>query len=124
MRGVCGRRGVTLERVGALPAAHLLALLDSDVQGRAIAHAIPPCGDGFAARFVDLSQLTLLPISGGGPRLYDALDAAFDGFALLRAERDVAGRITDFVCVYVNQIGAKLSERSQEDVVGRRVTEL
>src|SRR4051812_35995620 len=85
---------------------------------------ISPCGDGFAARFVDLAQLTLQSPSGGGARLYEVLDAAFDGFVLLRAERDDAGRIVDFVCEYVNQIGAKLADRSPEDVIGLRLSVL
>jgi serine phosphatase RsbU (regulator of sigma subunit)/PAS domain-containing protein/anti-sigma regulatory factor (Ser/Thr protein kinase) len=85
---------------------------------------VSPCGDGFAARFIDLAQLTLQPISVAGARLYDVLDAAFDGFSLLRAERDANARIDDFVCEYVNQIGAKMSGRSQEELVGRRMRDL
>jgi serine phosphatase RsbU (regulator of sigma subunit)/PAS domain-containing protein len=86
---------------------------------------ITPWGDGFAARFVDLSKLTLQPSSSdAGPRLYDVLDAAFDGFALLRAEHGPGGRIVDFTCDYINQVGAKLAGRSPEEVVGRRVREM
>jgi serine phosphatase RsbU (regulator of sigma subunit) len=85
---------------------------------------ISPCGDGFAARFVDLSKLVLQPTSQTGPRLYDILDAAFDGFLLLRAERDDEAQIVDFTCEYVNQIGAKLSGRTPEELIGRRVREI
>jgi hypothetical protein len=49
---------------------------------------ISPYGDGFLARFVDLTKLTVGPQTEGGARLYEALDAAFDGFTLLRAVRD------------------------------------
>jgi GAF domain-containing protein/anti-sigma regulatory factor (Ser/Thr protein kinase) len=62
--------------------------------------------------------------SATGARLYDVLDAAFDGFILLRAERTESGLIFDFVCEYVNQIGAKLAERSPEEIIGRRIGEV
>jgi serine phosphatase RsbU (regulator of sigma subunit)/PAS domain-containing protein len=83
---------------------------------------IGPYGDGFLARFVDLSKLTVGPQSEGGARLYDALDAALDGFTLLRAVRGEDGGIVDFRCEYVNEIGAKLAGRTVEDLVGRRVS--
>ena len=54
---------------------------------------VVPCGDGFVARFVDLTKLTMRPRSEAGARLYEALDAAFDGFTLLRAVRDATGEI-------------------------------
>src|SRR3954454_20055391 len=82
---------------------------------------VMPFGDGFVARFVDLSKLTMGSETDGGARLYDALDAAFDGFALLRAIRDDTGQVVDFVQEYVNQIGAKLAGRNAEDLVGKRV---
>jgi serine phosphatase RsbU (regulator of sigma subunit)/PAS domain-containing protein len=81
---------------------------------------VAPWGDGFAARFVDLSKLTVRPGSDAGARLFDVLDAAFDGFMLLRA---VDEPVTDFICEFVNQTGAKLSGGTQEDLVGRRVRE-
>jgi serine phosphatase RsbU (regulator of sigma subunit)/PAS domain-containing protein len=84
---------------------------------------VVPFGDGFVARFVDLSKLTMGSQTEGGARLYDALDAAFDGFTLLRAVRDAAGTIVDFTREYVNQIGAKLAGSTVEELVGRRVTE-
>ncbi|MFI5494231.1 SpoIIE family protein phosphatase [Actinoplanes sp. NPDC051859] len=83
---------------------------------------IGPYGDGFGIRFVDLRQVTLAPQSDGGSRLYDMLDAAFDGFTLLRAVRDDHGEITDFICEYVNQLGAKLTGRAAEDVIGGRLS--
>jgi len=79
---------------------------------------VAPCGDGFAARFVDLTKLTMQPGTGAGARLYEVLDAAFDGFMLLRA--DHRGDVVDFVCEYVNQTGAKLAGSSVEDLVGHR----
>jgi serine phosphatase RsbU (regulator of sigma subunit) len=85
---------------------------------------VAPHGDGFAARFVDLTKLTLNAQSEGGARLYDVLDAAFDGFALLRAVRDDSGEIVDFVCEYVNQVGAKLAGRTVEEVIARRVSQI
>ncbi|WP_433796422.1 PAS domain-containing protein [Actinoplanes sp. CA-252034] len=83
---------------------------------------VVPFGDGFVARFVDLTKLTLGLETDGGARLYDALDAAFDGFALLRAVRD-DGVIVDFTREYVNQVGAKLAGRTVEDLVGGRIRE-
>jgi serine phosphatase RsbU (regulator of sigma subunit)/PAS domain-containing protein/anti-sigma regulatory factor (Ser/Thr protein kinase) len=96
---------------------------------------VVPWGDGFAARFVDLSKLTV-PGSNTGARLFDVLDAAFDGFMLLRAT-DSSARpsreaspggpptppVTDFVCEFVNQTGAKLSGSTPEDLIGRRARE-
>jgi serine phosphatase RsbU (regulator of sigma subunit)/PAS domain-containing protein len=82
---------------------------------------VMPFGDGFVARFVDLSKLTMGSESEAGARLYDALDAAFDGFALLRAVRDDAGTIVDFTREYVNQVGAKLAGRTVEDLIGQRI---
>ena len=49
---------------------------------------VVPFDDGFVARFVDLTKLTMGSQTEGGARLYEALDAAFDGFTLLRAVRD------------------------------------
>ncbi|GAA3207281.1 SpoIIE family protein phosphatase [Dactylosporangium siamense] len=85
---------------------------------------ISPYGDGFGVRFVDLRQVTVAPQSSGGTRLYDALDAAFDGFTLLRAVTDEAGAIVDFVCDYVNQLGAKLIGRTAEEVIGRKLSDI
>jgi serine phosphatase RsbU (regulator of sigma subunit)/PAS domain-containing protein len=84
---------------------------------------VVPFGDGFMARFVDLSKLTMGTQSEGGARLYNVLDAAFDGFVLLRAVRDDAGVIIDFTREYVNQIGAKLAGRSVEDLIGQRIVQ-
>ncbi|WP_432824815.1 SpoIIE family protein phosphatase [Dactylosporangium sp. CA-092794] len=85
---------------------------------------IGPSGDGFAVRFVDLRSVRLGPQSAGGTRLYDVLDAGFDGFTLLRAVRGADGAVTDFVCEYVNRPGAVLTGRSVEDTIGRRWSEL
>ncbi|MDI6102234.1 SpoIIE family protein phosphatase [Actinoplanes sp. NEAU-A12] len=84
---------------------------------------VVPFGDGFVARFVDLTKLTLGLETAAGAHLYDALDAAFDGFALLRAVRDDAGAIVDFIREYVNQAGAKLAGRTVEDLVGGSLRE-
>ncbi|MGA5304193.1 SpoIIE family protein phosphatase [Nucisporomicrobium flavum] len=78
-----------------------------------------PYGDGIGIRFVDLRQVTVTPPSAAGSRLYDVLDAAFDGFTLLRAVRDDTGTIVDFVCEYVNQLGAELTGHAAPDVIGR-----
>jgi PAS domain-containing protein len=85
---------------------------------------IAPCGDGFMARFVDLTKLTVGPQSEKGALLYEVLDAAFDGFVLLRGVRDEAGEIVDFVCEYVNQVGAKLAGHTVEGVIGQRLSEI
>ncbi|WP_433200014.1 SpoIIE family protein phosphatase [Dactylosporangium sp. CS-047395] len=85
---------------------------------------VGPSGDGFVARFVDLRAVTLGPQSAGGTRLYEVLDAAFDGFTLLRAERGPDGAVLDFVCEYVNKPGAALTGRSVEETIGRRWSEL
>lgn len=85
---------------------------------------VGPYGDGFIVRFVDLRQVTVAPQSAGGTRLYDILDAAFDGFTVLRPVLGADHEIVDFVCDYVNQIGAKLAGRSVEEVIGRRLSEI
>ncbi|MER7008962.1 SpoIIE family protein phosphatase [Dactylosporangium sp. NPDC000555] len=85
---------------------------------------IGPSGDGFGVRFVDLRTVTLGPQSAGGTRLYDVLDAAFDGFMLLRAIRGPDGGVRDFVCEYVNRIGAGLTGRPAEETIGRHWSEL
>ncbi|MGI5184158.1 SpoIIE family protein phosphatase [Dactylosporangium sp. CA-152071] len=85
---------------------------------------VSPWGDGLGVRFVDLRQLTVAPQSTGGTRLYDVLDAAFDGFTLLRAVTDGSGAIVDFVCDYVNQLGAKLVGRTAEEVIGHPLSEV
>jgi serine phosphatase RsbU (regulator of sigma subunit)/PAS domain-containing protein len=82
-----------------------------------------PFGDGFIARFVDLSKLTLGSQTEGGTRLYDALDAAFDGFVLLRAVREASGAIVDFTYEYINQIGAKLAGRTVEELIGSHLVD-
>jgi len=83
-----------------------------------------PYGDGFIARFVDLRQVTVSPQADGATRLYDILDAAFDGFTVLRPVLGPGEEIVDFVCDYVNQVGAKLTGRSVEEVIGRRLSEI
>ncbi|MFG1993805.1 SpoIIE family protein phosphatase [Actinoplanes sp. NPDC048988] len=80
---------------------------------------VGPYDDGFIVRFVDLRQVTVSPRSAAGARLYDMLDAAFDGFTVLRPVRDADGATVDFICDYVNQLGAKLTGRSIEDTIGR-----
>src|SRR4051812_6010382 len=84
---------------------------------------VVPFGDGFIARFVDLTKLTMGAQSDGAARLYDALDGAFDGFGLLRTVRDGTGAVVDFTREYVNQIGAKLAGSTVEELVGQRVRE-
>jgi serine phosphatase RsbU (regulator of sigma subunit) len=83
---------------------------------------VVPFGDGFIARFVDLTKLNMGSQTEGGARLYDVLDAAFEGFTLLRAVRDDDGTIVEFVREYVNQVGAKLAGSTVEQLVGQRLT--
>lgn len=85
---------------------------------------LAPFGDGFVARFVDLAKLTMGSQTRGGTRLYQALDAAFDGFTLLRTITDDSGVVVDFEREYVNQVGAKLAGSTVEDLVGRRVSDV
>jgi serine phosphatase RsbU (regulator of sigma subunit)/PAS domain-containing protein len=85
---------------------------------------IGPCGDGFVAQFADLTQLTVGAQTQNGTRLFTVLDAASEGFVLLRAVYGDDGQIVDFVCEYVNQVGAKLAGRTAGDVVGRRISEI
>jgi PAS domain-containing protein len=83
-----------------------------------------PYGDGILVRFVDLRQVTVSPQSMGGTRLYEMLDTAFDGFTVLRPVLGPSGSIVDFVCEYVNQLGAKLTGRAIEDIIGRPLSEI
>ncbi|MEV6932622.1 SpoIIE family protein phosphatase [Dactylosporangium sp. NPDC051485] len=85
---------------------------------------IGPSGDGLVVRFVDLRTVTLGPQSIGGTRLYEVLDAAFDGFTVLRAVRSPDGEVRDFVCEYLNAAGAALTGRPAEEVIGRSWSEL
>ena len=85
---------------------------------------VGPYGDGLVVRFVDLRQVTMAPPSAGGTRLYDVLDALFDGFTLLRAVRDEAGRIVDFGCEHVNDLGARLIGRTVGTTIGQPLSVL
>ncbi|GIE28683.1 hypothetical protein Ait01nite_017280 [Actinoplanes italicus] len=85
---------------------------------------VGPYRDGIMVRCVDLRQVTVSPQSTGGERLYDILDTAFDGFTVLAPVRDTGAEITDFECEYVNQLGAKLTGRHVEDVIGHRLSEI
>jgi PAS domain-containing protein len=83
-----------------------------------------PYGDGILVRFVDLRQVTVSPQSSGGARLYEMLDTAFDGFTVLRPVVDADGLIVDFVCEYVNQLGAKLTGHAIEDMIGHPLSDI
>jgi GAF domain-containing protein len=85
---------------------------------------VVPAGDGFMARFADLSKLTVPPQTETGALLYEVLDGAFDGFLLLRAVRERSGQIVDFVYEYVNQVGAKLAGRTVEELVGQHLSDV
>jgi hypothetical protein len=50
-----------------------------------------------------------------------ALDAAFDGFALLAAVRDRRGRVVDFEFMYINEVGAKLGGFTSTEPSGTRL---
>jgi diguanylate cyclase (GGDEF)-like protein len=54
-------------------------------------------------------------------RLHDAMHASADGVFLLRALRNEAGEIADFVLTDVNPTGARLMRASHEQLVGRRL---
>ncbi|MEU8660255.1 SpoIIE family protein phosphatase [Actinoplanes philippinensis] len=85
---------------------------------------VGPYRDGIMVRCVDLRRVTVSPQSAAGERLFDILDTAFDGFTVLAPLRDAGGEITDFVCEYVNQLGAKLTGRHVRDVIGSRLSEI
>jgi PAS domain-containing protein len=85
---------------------------------------VGPYQDGIMVRCVDLRRVTVSPQSADGERLYDILDTAFDGFTVLAPVHDADGEITDFVCEYVNQLGAKLSGRHVQDVIGHPLSEI
>lgn len=57
-------------------------------------------------------------------RFRKSQEAAIQGYAMLRAERDEAGRLTDFIIEYVNPRGATLARRTPESVTGKRLTEV
>ncbi|WP_204003652.1 SpoIIE family protein phosphatase [Micromonospora lutea] len=85
---------------------------------------VGPYRDGIIVRCVDLRQVTVSPQSAGAVRLYDMLDTAFDGFTVFRPVREGSDEIVDFVCEFVNQVGAKLTGCSVEDVIGHRLSEI
>jgi GAF domain-containing protein/PAS domain-containing protein len=85
---------------------------------------VGPYHDGIMVRCVDLRQVTVSPQSAAGERLYEILDTAFDGFTVLAPVRAGGEEITDFVCEYVNQLGAKLTGRNVEDVIGHPLSEI
>jgi len=51
-------------------------------------------------------------------------EASPDGFTVLEAVRDPAGRIVDFVWVYANEAAARMAKRPREWLPGRRVLEV
>jgi PAS domain S-box-containing protein len=51
-------------------------------------------------------------------------EASPDGFTVLEALRDAAGRIVDFTWVYSNDAAARMVKRSRESLPGRRVLEV
>lgn len=57
-------------------------------------------------------------------RFRKSQEAAIQGYGLLRAVRDRAGKVGDFVIEYVNPRGAALARQTPEAVVGRRLTEV
>lgn len=74
-------------------------------------------------RFANFSEASFgEPSSKGEALLRAALDAAFDGFALLSAVRDETSRLVDFDFSYVNEVGAKLGGKALTEMVGNRLT--
>ena len=57
-------------------------------------------------------------------RFRAALDGSLDAFFLIRARRDEAGHITDFVLVETNARGERLCDRERADMVDRSIAEL
>ena len=51
-------------------------------------------------------------------------EAAIQGYGLLRAQRDAAGNVTDFIIEYVNPRGAAFARQNPDAVKGRRLTEV
>lgn len=82
-------------------------------------------GTNIGVRFVNFSDALVGRSSAKGEALLRAaLDAAFDGFALLTGVRSAAGRLVDFDFSYVNDIGAKLGGLTLSEMVGSRVSEV
>ena len=57
-------------------------------------------------------------------RFRTAVEAMLDGFAILSACRDKAGRIVDFRYEYINEAGCRMNGRSREDTLGRSIVEM
>ncbi len=57
-------------------------------------------------------------------RFRKSQEAAIQGYGMLRAVRDEAGKVRDFIIEYVNPRGAALAGQTPEAVVGRRLTEV
>jgi signal transduction histidine kinase/CheY-like chemotaxis protein len=57
-------------------------------------------------------------------RFQSSQEAAVQGFAILRALRDPAGKVIDFVIEYVNPRGAALAKLTPERAVGRPLTQV
>lgn len=55
-------------------------------------------------------------------RFLRSQEAAIQGFGLLRALRDPAGEIVDFVFEYINPLGASISKSKPERIVGYQVS--
>ncbi|MFG1609710.1 PAS domain-containing protein [Actinoplanes sp. NPDC049265] len=68
---------------------------------------------GLGALFTDLPDAQMLAM----------LDADPQGWVLGHPVRE-GGTIVDFVCEYVNQLSAKLTGRSVEDVIGHRLSQI
>ncbi len=54
----------------------------------------------------------------------DALDAMLDLVAVHRAVRDEDGRIVDFEILYINPVNIEIEGRTQEDMIGARLSAL
>jgi PAS domain S-box-containing protein len=51
-------------------------------------------------------------------------EASPDGFSVFEAQRDAAGRITDFTWTYLNEAAARISRRPREELLGQRLLEV
>lgn len=56
--------------------------------------------------------------------VFTAIDNMIEAFAVLNAVRNKSSKITDFTCEYVNKSGAKDFKLPQEDILGRKLSEL
>lgn len=79
--------------------------------------------DGFAVSFSDITdrRLAEMRLAESESRFRAVQQTSPEGFVMCRAERDGAGQIVDFVCVFANPAASALSGRPNQDFIGRTV---